>query len=111
MAITQTLRIYLIPAGGYLQSNGLLFTIEELWWSIIILLCGSEDHEKDEGGADDDVDDEVDDEHEEPHGGAGGVPLELLVVGKHVAPRHVPHRGRVVAVASAMRINVIKIYK
>ena len=110
MAITHTLRIYSTPAGGYLQSNG-GFKIEELWWSIIILLCGREDHEKDEGGADDDVDDEVDDEHEEPHGGAGGVPLELLVVREHVAPRHVPHRGRVVAVASAMRINLIKIYK
>ena len=78
--------------------------IEDLILSII-LLCGYEDHEKDEGGADDDVDDEVDHKHEEPHGGAGGVPLELLVVGEHGTSTQVSHRRRIASTVSAKIIG------
>lgn len=60
----------------------------------------SQDHQEYQGGADYDIDNEVDQEDKQPDSGARGVPLELLIVREHVAPRHVPHAARVVAVAT-----------
>ena len=71
--------------------------------------CWSQDHQEDQGSADDDINNKVDQEDKQPDGGARGVPLELLVVWEHVAPGHVPHAARVVCVAAGnVRVNKVK---